>query len=75
MLDPVFAESVFALSALTGRGVSIVTAGPPSVAIFVAAMVASGEVGSAADSDAAGATVWLAGDVTFSDIAILVSAI
>src|SRR3984957_16253440 len=71
MFEPVFTESVFALSALTGRGVSMLTAGPPSVAIFVAAMVASGEPGGAAGWEAAG----FSGGAISSGIAILVSAV
>src|SRR5580692_11114131 len=62
-----------ALSPLTGSGVSIVTGGPPSVAIFIAAMFASGATCVPADSDAAGGSVWLAGNEASSGIAILVS--
>ena len=43
-------------------GVSMVTGGPPSVAIFVEAMSASGEAGALVCSDAAGVQPRCAGD-------------
>ena len=63
--------SGLALSTLARGGVAMVTAGPPSVAIFVAAISASGEAGAPIGSGAAG----VAGVAISSDIAILVSAV
>src|ERR1700735_4447417 len=65
--------SGFALSALTGRGVLVVTAGPPSVAILVAAMPACGEIRAPVGSDAAIGSALLAG-ASFEG-AILVAAV
>src|ERR1700761_7021941 len=67
--------SGFVLSSLTGRGLSMVTAGPPSVAIFVAAMSVCGESCAPVGSDAAGGSAWLAGNEAVSEVPISVLAI
>ena len=65
-------SSGFALAAFAGGGVSMVTDGPPRVAIFVDAMSACGEAGALICSDAGGATS-LAGGETCSVAAIFIS--
>jgi len=64
-------RSGFALSAFVGGCISVVTGGPPSVAIFVDAMSASGEACALIASGAAGAAS-LIGGKTCAVAAILV---